>query len=196
MTASRNIQAKKQPPATVDCRHCGNPFTRRYSIIFNKFGTRTRWFCSTSCATTYRHPTPYFECATCKKVVAKSKRRGHYYHQQIYCSPGCQHRSLDKGGYIHKGYRWITVDKVPVLEHRHVMSKKVGRSLFPDETVHHIDGNRSNNDPSNLELWSSGHGPGQRVADKIVFARDILARYCIPIEVFTMSEAVSGAMAM
>lgn len=41
-----------------------------------------------------------------------------------------------------------------VREHRLVMEAKIGRYLEPEEVVHHIDGNKQNNDPSNLELFS------------------------------------------
>lgn len=36
--------------------------------------------------------------------------------------------------------------------HQLVAEAKIGRSLFSFETVHHIDGNHLNNDPSNLEV--------------------------------------------
>lgn len=39
-----------------------------------------------------------------------------------------------------------------IYEHREVMAQKLGRPLRSDEHVHHIDGDRSNNDPTNLEL--------------------------------------------
>lgn len=39
-----------------------------------------------------------------------------------------------------------------VYYHRHVASLKIGRWLKTNEEVHHIDGNRSNNDPENLEI--------------------------------------------
>lgn len=47
-----------------------------------------------------------------------------------------------------------------VLEHRLVMGKKIGRPLRSDESVHHKDGNRQNNDPSNLQLRQGKHGKG------------------------------------
>ena len=39
-----------------------------------------------------------------------------------------------------------------VMEHRLVMEGLLGRELEPEEQVHHKDKNKSNNDPSNLEL--------------------------------------------
>lgn len=49
-----------------------------------------------------------------------------------------------------------------VMEHRLVMAKSLGRSLTPDETVHHIDGNTLNNDLLNLQLRQGLHGKGQK----------------------------------
>ncbi len=41
-----------------------------------------------------------------------------------------------------------------VALHRHIASVKVGRWLSTGEHVHHIDENKQNNDPSNLEILS------------------------------------------
>lgn len=64
-----------------------------------------------------------------------------------------------------------------ILEHTFVMSKILGRPLARGENVHHKNGNRSDNRPENLELWSTYQPPGQRVEDKAKWAKEILARY-------------------
>ncbi len=40
-------------------------------------------------------------------------------------------------------------------EHRRVAAKMLGRDLLPGEVVHHIDGNKRNNTPENLMVFSS-----------------------------------------
>jgi len=66
--------------------------------------------------------------------------------------------------YIHllqsdKHYKMVNSQGI-VAEHRYVMAKHLNRDLDRKETVHHIDGDRTNNKIENLQLRSSHHGPG------------------------------------
>lgn len=102
---------------------------------------------------------------------------------QRYCSQSCQvssqPRQKNNGvGFIDKwGYRVLIRDGRQIPEHRFIMEFILGRSLFAEETVHHKNGVRTDNRPNNLELWSSRHGKGQRVEDKIDFCVDFLKQY-------------------
>lgn len=62
-------------------------------------------------------------------------------------------------------------------EHTLVMESVLGRKLFPRESVHHKNGNRQDNRPDNLELWSKGQPNGQRVEDKVKWAIELLQLY-------------------
>ena len=58
------------------------------------------------------------------------------------------------------------------------MSQLLGRPLYPDEQVHHRNGQRDNNRADNLELWTTLRQPtGQRVQDLVRWALTILERY-------------------
>lgn len=75
------------------------------------------------------------------------------------------------------GYREIWVDGKMRREHRVVMERVLGRPLRADEQVHHRNGERADNRPENLELWTTSHPYGQRVDDVLAWARTIVERY-------------------
>jgi len=94
---------------------------------------------------------------------------------------GSANTAYKDGGFLDKnGYRILSCGpdgKKYQCEHRVIMARMIGRPLLPDETVHHKNGNRSDNREENLELWSSRNPKGQRIEDKVRYAREILALY-------------------
>jgi hypothetical protein len=75
------------------------------------------------------------------------------------------------------GYMRKQVKGKHVFQHREVIEEHLGRPRLPEETVHHKNGQRDDNRIENLELWSSSQPYGQRVEDKLAWARWFLAQY-------------------
>lgn len=90
-------------------------------------------------------------------------------------------RYLVHGGYVmvhapgHPNAYKSPGNKGMILEHRLVMSHKIGRPLRAGEDVHHIDGNRENNDSANLQLKFYRHGRGQVVSEMVDSYLDYIA---------------------
>lgn len=115
---------------TLLCDHCGETFTVSPGKVTNRSTGVTRRFCSRACWDEAR-----------KNGHDAPKWRG--------------------GRYIdHQGYVSVFAPDHPtavnnrVREHRLVMERKLGRALRRDEHVHHIDGDKTNNDLSNLVVMS------------------------------------------
>jgi hypothetical protein len=88
-------------------------------------------------------------------------------------------RIIDGDGYVRI---WAPEDERSncgryMKEHTLVMEAILGRRLFHGENVHHMNGNRVDNRPENLELWSTHQPKGQRVIDKLAWAHEMIERY-------------------
>jgi hypothetical protein len=77
-------------------------------------------------------------------------------------------------GSVH-GSGYVIVAGVP--QHRTVMEARLGRPLRSHENVHHRNGIRHDNRPSNLELWTRKQPPGKRVSDLIKWCKQFLEEY-------------------
>ena len=90
----------------------------------------------------------------CKKFGIKTHRVGP--------RSGSGHTNWKGGRILVGGYWYIYCPDHPnktkqhrIAEHRLVMESKLKRYLEPKEVVHHIDGDKQNNDPSNLIVFGS-----------------------------------------
>lgn len=81
---------------------------------------------------------------------AKGYCREHYARWRQHGDPLTRVRRVKGTGSIVDGYLFITVDGKQVRAHR------VIAGASPDQHVHHLDGDRLNNDPGNLTLMSPG----------------------------------------
>lgn len=84
---------------------------------------------------------------------------------------------LDSKGYIRVAVKRDGRWQCAYMQHRLVMEQKIGRKLRTNESVHHINGVKSDNRPENLELWVKTQPSGQRPQDLVAWAREILALY-------------------
>jgi hypothetical protein len=116
-------------------------------------------------------------CIECTKPLGRNDNGRKTKYCKL-CIKGDKHPNYS-GGYINAdGYRIVYIaPRKTCLEHRKVMQDYMGRELYPDENVHHKNGVRDDNRIENLELWSTMQPKGQRIKDKVDFAREILRRY-------------------
>lgn len=180
---------------TKPCEQCGEKVTRQASRF------RARVFCSRACylrsdyhsetvaaANGRRHPVDSVILKPCEQCGTEVRRPRSQYRNRTFCSVECRQvfrvassrPQLTTSGYIKVfvGKQFPGADgKGYILEHRKVVQEQLCRPLLPEENVHHVNGVKTDNRPANLELWTTSQPCGQRVADKLAWAREFIALY-------------------
>jgi hypothetical protein len=133
-------------------------------------------FCSMACRKSTKIK---FDCSFCGKDVLRSPSHVARSQKRAFCNMVCKTNFLQStpGNINSNGYVVKNIGGKIKKEHRTMMEKKLGRSLFRHETVHHKNGVRHDNRIENLELWSKSQPYGQRVEDKIAWAMVFLEQY-------------------
>jgi hypothetical protein len=126
------------------------------------------------CSTHYRKSRV---CSICTKPIHQNGLCRHHHHAFTTLGDPLAIGKYGSGHTNSQGYRWVSIEGVPFREHRLVMEQALGRPLLPNENVHHKDGNRSNNSLGNLELWVKSQPKGQRIVDKLEYARGLFKLY-------------------
>lgn len=182
---SANCSYQDRDPAeivTTQCFTCKTVIKRAAHKIRGK-----NVFCSRKCLHKwFEVPSAEVICTVCNKILRRKRYWMKHEAKNRFCSQECRNKFYIgenhygwKGGTVTSdGYRELSINGKKILEHRHIMSQKLGRTLYPHEQVHHKDGNRANNNLDNLELCGTmpvknPHVPGQRINDIL----DAIAQY-------------------
>jgi len=94
------------------------------------------------------------DCGNTKEVRATNLATGNTKSCGCLC-PELTSKRFWKGGYITKnGYKELCIDSRRVYEHRHIIEQELRMELPPDVVVHHTDGDKLNNNLTNLEVMT------------------------------------------
>lgn len=167
----------------IVCPNCSRQFKPRASV--DKF-------CSRKCSDegrTKKTLAKTLVCLYCDNKLSKQQVES----RNSFCTRSCAkryvsrersydnpyHKKIDDNGYVRLYFGTVDGQLIQrnILEHRWIMEQFLGRPLEKHENVHHKNGVRNDNSLSNLELWSKSQPAGQRVVDKVVWAKQILEMY-------------------
>lgn len=188
---------RARPPVEVECAQCGKDFERKAWVAEQQERLGRAQYCSVECRDvakrsrkgTERVARVESECPTCGKkvrIAPHEARRG-----RRFCSKACAAQAPGRGRpgnratrftnsngyvmvYVPIGERPLGQERAPHQpEHRAVMREVLGRWPTSEESVHHVNGDRTDNRPENLQLRSGSHGKGHVLRCRCCGSSDI-----------------------
>ena len=117
--------------------------------------------CSKKCTTTYqnRKAKQKNNCIDCGAHIEKRSNRCKKCHYEFYI--GKNNYNWNNGEKKNNGYIYVNFPEHPnansngyIAKHRLILEKQLGRYLNKNEIAHHIDKNKLNNNPTNIELYT------------------------------------------
>jgi len=186
------------------CEYCGKEMLKEPRWTYEYFNRKK--YCSEKCFYDACRTQAVCTCEICKKEFNKKLcdiRIG----RGKYCSLDCRNIGLSTKFNGENNSKWnggITVDKKGYnrmmvfgleqkglskyrLQHIVVVERYIGRQLNNSEVVHHIDGIKKNNDPSNLYLFQTG---GDHTAYHSALRRGEVGSLVSNLDEYKLQEAI------
>lgn len=169
--AGRGVYCSKECvkiSVSYHCKGCGKKLFTAPSEL--KYKSHNQ-YCNRECFTKRKNITRI--CPTCKKTFTVWACR-----KKKYCGSKCWGEGIRKHEVVlYRGTKYYKTTfgyyvsrpkgKHGIMLHRQVYEDEHKIKLNDWNTIHHLNGIKTDNRPENLELWEFNHGKGHRVTDKI-----------------------------
>lgn len=151
----------------LKCPKCGKCIEMLESVYKVRSKHQKNFFCSRECYKKYSCIKPK-QCKQCNKIFLPKDTRVQFCCKQC-CFDFVRNTGIKKhnGFWYENGYKVLYNNGNSIKEHIYIMEQHIGRKLLPNEVVHHIDKDKTNNNISNLLLLTqSEHSKLHRELDK------------------------------